>query len=132
MSTTLRSARSTELLTSVDSGGAAATIKFYTGPMPATGAAITTETLLGTLTCTYPSGSVTNGVYTFSAITEDSAADATGTAVWARVETSTSVHVMDLDVTATGDGGAIEMNNISVVIGGPIRISSAVITEGNV
>lgn len=128
---TIRNARLTQILNAIDAGAAAATLKFYTGPRPATGAAITTETLLGTLTFSDPSGSVANGVLTLNAITEDSSADADGTAAWARVEDSDLNFVMDLSVTATGGGGDIELNTTSIVTGGPIRVTSASITEGN-
>jgi hypothetical protein len=131
MNVTLRNARLTEIITAMDAGAGPATLSFYDGTPPATGAAITTEVLLGTLTMSYPSGTVSAGVLTLNAITEDSSADATGTASWARIVDSNVAHVMDLTVTATAGGGDIELNTVSIVIGGPIRITSAAITEGN-
>ncbi|MBK7424553.1 MAG: hypothetical protein IPJ48_16540 [Propionivibrio sp.] len=63
-----------------------------------------------------------------SAITQDTAADATGTATWARIADSTGATVCDVDVTATGGGGTLQFNTTSFVIGGPILISSFTIT----
>lgn len=115
--------------TAIDAGPGAGTIKIYTGTMPADCAtAITTQTLLGTLTFSDPCGTIATGSLTMSAITQDSSADATGTAAWARIQDSTGVVVMDLNVTTTGGGGAITLNTTNIVIGGPILITSFVIS----
>jgi hypothetical protein len=63
-------------------------------------------------------------VLTFSTITEDTSADATGTATWARVRSSDAAQGFDCDVTATGGGGVIELNTVSIVAGGPVRITA--------
>jgi len=115
--------------TAIDAGAGAGTIKVYTGTQPTTAAdAITTQTLLGTLTFSDPCGTSSGGTLTFSAITQDSAADATGTATWARIADSTGATVCDVDVTATGGGGTLQFNTTSFVIGGPILISSFTVT----
>ena len=65
----------------IDAGGAAGSIKIYTGTKPAgPGTAITNQVLLGTLALSYPCGAVADGALTFDPITQDSQADATGTA----------------------------------------------------
>ncbi len=108
-----------------DAGSGPATIAFYTGTMPTlTTDAVTTQTLLGTLTCSDPCGSTADGTLTFGSITQDSAADATGVATWARIKDSDGVVVADVDVTAIGNGGVIQLNTTSIVIGGPILLSS--------
>lgn len=113
----------------IDAGAGAGTIKIYTGTQPTTAAdAITTQTLLGTLTFSDPCGTSASGTLTMSAITQDSAADATGTATWARIADSTGATVCDVDVTATGGGGTLQFNTTSFVIGGPILISAFTIT----
>ena len=113
----------------MDAGAGAATIKIYTGTQPTTAAdAITTQTLLGTLTFSDPCGTSASGTLTMSAITQDSAADATGTATWARIADSTGATVCDVDVTATGGGGTLQFNTTSFVINGPILISAFTIT----
>jgi hypothetical protein len=125
----MRNARLQLLVDAIDGGAGAGTLKFYTGPKPATGAAITTETLLGTLTLSDPCGTVATGVLTFAAITQDAAADATGTAVWARALDSTGAFCADFTVgTSAAD---IILNTVSIVAGGPISITSFTITAGN-
>jgi hypothetical protein len=115
--------------TAIDAGSGAGTIKIYTGTQPTSPAdAITTQTLLGTLTFSDPCGTSASGTLTMSAITQDSAADATGTATWARIADSTGATVCDVDVTATGGGGTLQFNTTSFVIGGPILISAFTIT----
>lgn len=132
MDTTLRNARLDEITAAIDAGSGAGTLKIYDGTRPGTGAAITTQTLLGTLTFSDPSaGAASAGVLTFNAITQDSAADATGTATWARILDSDSNFVMDVSVGATGSGEDIELNTTSIIVGGPITVSSATITEAN-
>lgn len=113
----------------IDAGAGPATIKIYTGTMPTTTAdAVTTQTLLGTLTFSDPCGTIATGSLTMSAITQDSSADASGTASWARLQDSTGAVVMDLNVTTTGGGGALTLNTTNIVIGGPILITSFVIS----
>lgn len=126
-----RNARATVTLNAIDAGGAAATLKVYTGTRPGTGGAITDQVLLGTTTFSYPCGTVVNGILTFDAITQDNAADASGEATWARIETSTGAFVADLDVGVTGSTADLRMNTTSVVAGAPIIITAGAIAEGN-
>lgn len=113
----------------IDAGGAAATIKVYTGAMPATPeTAVTTQTLLGTLTFSYPCGTVSGAGLTMDAITQDSSADATGSAAWARILTSAGAAVKDIDCSITGGSGALQLNTPNIVEGGPILITSFVVS----
>lgn len=115
--------------TAIDAGSGAGTIKLYTGTQPTlAGDTITTQTLLGTLTFSDPCGTETAGTFTASAITQDSAADATGTATWARIADSTGATVCDVDVGTSGGGASLQMNTTSIVIGGPILITYFTIT----
>jgi hypothetical protein len=129
MTAALRNARCDAIKTAVDAGPAAGTIKIYTGTQPATAdTALSGNTLLGTLTFTDPSApAASGGVLTFSAITQDTAADATGTATFARIADSTGATVFDCDVGTSG--ATINLNTTSIVTGGPIQISSFTITE---
>lgn len=114
-----------------DSGSGPALIRFYTSPMPSTvDTAITTQTLLGTLTCSDPSSTVngTTHILEFGTITQDASADANGTAAWARVSTSALDAKVDVDVTTVGGGGTIQMNTTTVAAGGPISMSSFIIS----
>ena len=107
----------------IDGGGSAGVIKFYDGTQPTAGGdAITTQTLLGTVTFSLPSkGSITGNKMTFDAITKDTGSTG-GTVSWARIEDSAASTQFDCDVTATGGGGAIQLNSVSV--GAEIDITS--------
>lgn len=127
--TAVKNSALTDIKTAIDAGAGAGTIKFYTAPMPTLPSdAITTQTLLGTLTFSDPCGTVSAGTFTAAAITQDASADATGTAAWARVADSTGATVADVDVTNIGGGGTAQLNTVNVVLGGPILISSFTIT----
>jgi len=128
---TIRTARATAILTAIDAGSGPAVMNFYTAPQPAKSSAITSQTLLGTVTCSDPAGTVTNGVLTLSAISDDSLADADGVATWARVLDSSGTFVMDITVTDNAGAGPIKMASTQIYAGGIIRVSSAVFTEGN-
>jgi hypothetical protein len=117
MATTLRNARLNQITAAIDAGAGAGTLKLYTGPRPASGAAITSETLLGVLT--------------LDTITDDTSADASGTAVWARIQDSDAAFVMDLDVGAAGSGADIELVSTTITAGQAVGIASATITEAN-
>lgn len=132
MSTTLRNDRLQKIIDAVDGGSGAGVLKIYTATRPATGAAITSQTLLGTLTFSDPSAPApSGGVLNFSSITSDTNADATGVAAWARIETSAGTFVMDLSVGAAGSGSDIELFDVNIVAGQTISITQARITEGN-
>lgn len=113
----------------VDAGAGAGVIEIRTGTQPASPSDAATGTLLGTLTFSDPSFPASaSGTITASAITQDSAADASGTASWARCKDSNGVVVFDCDVGATGSGATIELNTTNIVAGGPIQITSFTIT----
>jgi hypothetical protein len=99
--------------------------------MPATPeTAVTSQVLLGTLTCSAPCGTVSGKVLTFSAIQQDNQADATGTVTWARLLDSNNTVVLDVDVSDTNGTGIIKMNTIDIVIGGPIALTSFSVSIG--
>ena len=134
-SETLRNDRAEQIKAKIDADTNPGTLQFYTGPQPATGAAITTETLLGTLTFSKPCGTVSAGVLTFDTVTEDSQADASGTAVWVRISDGAGNFVLDGDVGDLSSSAAFKMNTVEIVQDGPIRIEQTLvpftITEGN-
>ncbi len=114
----------------IDAGAAGGTIKIYNGTIPADADdAIVAQTLLATLTFTDPAaGSAAAGVLTFSAITSDVSADASGTAKWARLEDSDGNNILDCDVTVIGGGGAIELDTTNIVAGGTVALTAFTIT----
>jgi hypothetical protein len=109
--------------------GNAALLRIYDGSRPATGG--TATTLLAELTCGSPfAAAAVNGVLTAGAITQDSSANATGTATWFRiVQSDGSTFVLDGNVGTSGSD--LNLTTTSIVSGQPVSISSFVITEGN-
>ena len=118
--------------TDIDSGGAAAKLRIYSGAIPATPETAATGTLLAELTLSYPMGSITGSGATlaleFGTITHDSAADATGVAGYARVVTSSGTSIYDCDVSTTGGGGVLQLNTINIVAGGPVLVTAFMIS----
>jgi hypothetical protein len=112
----------------IDAGAAGGTINIYNGTQPATGeTALSGNTLLATLTFSGTSApNAVAGVLTFSAITEDSTADATGTATFARIRDSNGVDVIDMDVGTSG--ASINLNTVSIVAAGAVRLTSGTLT----
>jgi hypothetical protein len=131
-STALRSAQAQAIIDQLDAQSDPGTFKFYTTPLPATvGAAITTQTLLGTVTLAKPSGTVSNGVLTFSAMVDDTNAAATGSAAFVRAADGSGLFVADLKATLNGDGGPVTMASLQIYQGGTLHVTSATITIGN-
>ena len=117
------------IIAAIDAGSGPGLIKIYSGTMPATvTTALTSQVLLATLTFADPCGTITDGALTMDAITQDASADATGMAAWARITDSDGNVVMDINVSATGGSGALQMNTTSIVAGGPVLITSFVIS----
>lgn len=128
LKTTVKNSILTPINDAISAGSAAGTINIYSGTIPATPeTAVTSQTLLGTLTFSDPAGVIADGALTMSTITQDASADATGVATWARVLDSDANVVMDIDVTTTGGGGTLQLNTTNIVAGGPIIINSFVI-----
>lgn len=126
-STTLRNLRGEAIRTAVGSGGK---IKLYTGTLTSANQAATT--LLGTLVKSGAFGSATTGgVTTITGIGAETSAPNTGTAGWAKLTTSGDVWVADMTVTATGNGGELTMDSISIEAGGTITPGTITITESN-
>ena len=123
------------LKAAIDAGTSPGVIDIYSGLMPTLPTTEPTipavHKLLGTLTfadpCCATVGVPTAGSLTFSAIVQDTAADDTGTAAWARISSVTAgvkTTVCDIDITSTGGGGTMQMNTTNIIAGGPILISN--------
>lgn len=108
--------------------GGSALLRIYDGTRPATGGAATTK--LAELTCnaTFAPGA-SSAVLTLNAITQDSSADATGTATWFRIVTSGATHIMDGNVGTSGSD--LNLNTTSLVAGAAVQVTSFTITAGN-
>nr|WP_295941175.1 hypothetical protein [uncultured Acidovorax sp.] len=119
------------LIAKLDAGAGPAQFHFYDGTiLPTPGTAITTQVRLGTLTCSDPSAADSDGTITFDSITQDSGADATGTASWVLITNGAGTPVAVGNVTNAAGDGFVKLNTTSVVAGGPIQITSAVIVVG--
>lgn len=124
-STTLRNARLDAITTAISTSGL---LRIYDGTRPASGG--TATTLLAQLALSATAApAASGGVLTFNAITQDSSADATGTATWFRITTSGGTFVVDGSVGTSGSD--LNLSTTSIVLGQPVSITSATITEGN-
>lgn len=113
----------------LDAGSGAGTVKIYTGSQPADADDAPSGTLLCTLTLGDPAfGSAASGVATANAVAAVAAA-ATGTAGWFRAADSDGNKVLDGSVTATGGGGDMTLNTVSVVSGVDVQITSWTVTQ---
>lgn len=113
----------------VDAGAGAGTLRIYDGTPPATAdTALSGNTLLAQLTMSDPAfGAASAGVATASAITQDSAADATGTASFFRVLDSNAIVIFQGTVgTASAD---LILNTVSIVAGAIVSVSSFTYTQ---
>ena len=125
---TLRNTRMDAINTAANAGAGAALLRIYDGTRPATGG--TATTLLAELTFTDPAfAAASGGVLTASAITQDSSANATGTASWFRVVDSSATFVMDGNCGTSGSD--LNLTTLSIVSTQPVSVSSFVLTEGN-
>lgn len=109
--------------------GASALLRIYDGTRPATGG--TATTLLAELTCNATfAPAASGGVLTLNAITQDSSANATGTATWFRiVKSDGTTFVMDGSVGTSG--ADLNLNSTSITSGGTVSVTSFTITAGN-
>lgn len=109
--------------------GGSALLRIYDGTRPATGG--TATTLLAELTCNATfAPSASSGALTLNSITQDSSANATGTATWFRiVKSDGTTHVLDGNVGTSGSD--LNLTTVSITSGQPVSVSSFVITEAN-
>jgi hypothetical protein len=126
---TLRNTRLDAVKTAIDAGAGAGLLRIYDGTRPATGG--TATTLLAELTFSDPSAPAASaGVLTFSAITADSSANATGTATWWRAVDSTGAAVVDGNCGTSGSD--MNLNSTSITSGVQVSATgSNTITAGN-
>jgi hypothetical protein len=121
----LASIRTPSLQLIVTRAGNGALLRGYTGPRPATGAAISTQTLLFEETCGSPFGTVAADVLT---ITDPTPANAlvTGTWDWWRVvKADGTTFVLD------GDASDFSLSGNQTQAGQPVTLTGNTIVEGN-
>lgn len=121
ISAAARNAMGDSLITAL---GSSPLVLIYDGTQPAgPGTAIGSQVLLAELTCSAtPAPATSGGVITFNSITQDSSANATGTASWYRLATSGGTGVVDGTVGTSGSD--LNLTTTSIVLGGPVSITS--------
>ena len=105
--------------------GAAPTLRIRSGSIPANTAAARTGTVLATLVL--PSDFLSNasaGLKALLGTWQDSAADAAGTAGYFDITGTGSVVDIQGDVTGTGGGGDMEIQNTSIAVGQQITVTA--------
>ena len=112
--------------------GGSALLRIYDSTVPATAdTALGAQVLLAELTMNATfAPAASGGVLTANAITQDSSANATGTATFFRIYQSNGTTVVAQGTVGTS-GADLNMNTTSIVSGGPVAVSSLVWTEGN-
>ena len=119
----LKTSRAQAIVTAIGSSGY---LDIYSGTQPSDPSVAATGTRLAHCPLSATAGTVSGGVLTFNAITTDSAAVA-GTAGYARITTSAGVGIIDADVAVSG--ASVTINSTAIAAGGPVVISSVVLTE---
>jgi hypothetical protein len=112
--------------------GSNAIVRIYSGTVPTNAdAALSGNTVLAELACSATlAPAASGGVLTLSAITQDSSADATGTATFYRWLKSDTTTVVQQGSVGTS-GQDLNLNTTSIVIGGPVSVTSWTLTDGN-
>ena len=128
-STTLRNAQLDAITTAVGTSGI---LRIYSGSRPANVAAAITGTLLAELVCNASAfaAAASGGVLTANAISNDSSANASGTASHYRLwKSDGTTAVIDGDVSTSG--ADLNLDNTSINIGQVVSVTSFTITAGN-
>jgi hypothetical protein len=130
LSVTVRNARLDAIETAI---GTSAVLKIRSGSVPADVATADAGTVLATLDL--PSdwmGAASSGAKALSGTWSDTSADATGTAAHFRVYASdgTTAHIQGT-VTATGGGGDMTLDSVSITSGQTVTVTSFTLTDGN-
>lgn len=117
------------LTRALDADSSAGKINIYSGPRPAAGAAVTTQTLLASVSFQKPSsGGVSNNVLTLLYVGGAVLAVGTGVAVWARFTSGSGAYVADMDVSlvqnpdGTPGTGEVQLDATQVYAGGSVTV----------
>jgi len=110
--------------------GTAPTLTIRTGTVPANCAASRTGTVLATLAL--PSdwlAAASGGSKGIAGTWQDTAADATGTAAHFSIDQAGTCHIQGT-VTATGGGGDMTLDNVSIAAGQAVSVTGFTLTAG--
>jgi len=108
----------------------APTLEIRSGSVPANCAAAATGTVLATLVL--PSdwlAAASGGAKALSGTWQDASADATGTAGHFRINQGATCHIQGT-VTATGGGGDMTLDNVSIASGQQVTVTAFTINAG--
>lgn len=119
-STAVKNSRLTVVRDAIDAGSANGTLEIGTTGL---------GSVLAVLPLADPCGSVSSGVLSFSAPVSDTAADAAGTAVEARIKDSSGTVVIS-GLTVGTSGANINLSSTNIAVGDAVTLSSASITHG--
>jgi hypothetical protein len=130
LSVTVRNARLDTIESTI---GVSAILTIRTGAAPANCAAANSGTVLATLSlpADYMSAAAA-GVKSKLGTWQDASADAAGTAAHFRIHesTATTCHLQGT-VTATGGGGDLTLDNVSIAVAQVVTITGFDLTDGN-
>lgn len=133
--TTARNAACNAVTAAIDAG-TAGTLRIYTGSAPANPQTTATGTLLAAVVLNKPSfGTASVGVATIvTSPTLTATAGNTGTAGWFRIVTSTEaagtgLGTLDGSVTATGGGGDLTLDSVSITSGLAVNVTGGTVTQ---
>jgi hypothetical protein len=115
----LRTARMNAVVTAIDAGSGPGTLEIGTAGM---------ASVLAVLTLSDPCGTVSGDILTFSVITQDSSADASGTAAAARIKDSTGAVVIS-GLTVGSSAADIIVSSTAITAGQVVPLTSAAITH---
>ena len=110
--------------------GVSPTLEIRSGSVPANCAAAASGTVLATLAL--PSdwaNAASSGAKTLLGTWQDTAADATGTAAHFRINQGATCHIQGT-VTATGGGGDMTLDNVSIASGQQVTVTAFTINAG--
>ena len=125
---TLKNTRLDAITTAIGTSGL---LRIYSGTRPATpDTALSGNTLLAELALSSTfAAAASGGVLTANSISNDSSADATGTASWFTLTTSAGTRIVDGSVGTSGQD--LNLNTVSIVAAAQVSVSSLTITAGN-
>lgn len=120
-----RTSRASLLGTWLDGGE----VSIYAGERPSTPADPPAGALLTAFTLLTPAGEVVDDVWISFTLPDPSLVSSTGTASWGRLSDASANPVGDLDVGLTGSGAGITLDQVDLIAGGLLRLTSLTITE---
>lgn len=134
LSTGLRNSQVSNIATLFPNG---AILEIRTGSQPASSDDAPTGTVLVTIALPNPSfGAAASGAIQKAGTWQDTSADATGTAGWFRLRqsgdlgtTNTTDERLDGNVTVTGGGGNMTLDNTSITSGQQVTINVFTVTQ---